>query len=135
MKNIFDLRDLEFREYFYKNLFVCYTFGDKKKKVFSILDGEVSDGDLMKFYFEFSKFEDEYISTLHNRVAEILFNYKMYHLDDLGVIKFADIIEKRVGFRIISAKISYDNLHGVVTSYCSTKSSFYKMVDIFLDEV
>lgn len=129
---MFDLRDLEFRDYILRNQIYLDFFE------FSIFNkDEVTDRDLLKFYFEYYSKSEKHCKAevLNIELTRILFDYKMSKASEDQLIKFKKIIKKETGIELINLRLKYYELSDQIWRTVGDFNKFDKLIDIFLDEV
>lgn len=139
-----DLRIEEFRRFFHENLLFDSTYGNnidafsfEKNKIFSIIEkNEITNNDLLKFYFQLNKF------IIKNNdvkiIDEILFDYKIQRLSVKELDKFIKIIDEETS--LVKENISVINnlcYYSLISyfAFWGEFSQFFKIVERFLDEV
>lgn len=127
-KEFFNLRSLEFRQYIIKNY---HYLGLTQKQMLGLLswllDKEsASDGDLIRLYLIL-------VNVNLSRLDMLLFDYKMGIISDDRVDKFLGIVMDEAGFYVDKGKWGKINYHNL--NFWVPAEKFYKLVDIFLDEI
>lgn len=120
MDNIFDLRDVGFREYF-----INFSIANC---VLSLKKEEISDKDLIRFYLEYSNLCDKH-PLVYDNLMMTLFNYKKSKITEERHVRFEKIIKEKTGMIVFI--MSYSALKGVIYN----DEVFNELVDIFLDEI
>ncbi len=125
---MFNLRDLRFRRYFlsYINAFnICVEFNNLYNKE------EVTDRDLLEFYFKYS----ELSNIVHkDEITSVLFNYKMEKSSKENREKFFSMVENKTGVKINWNYIYFFCFKAEVLNHVDD-DIFSELIDIFLDEV
>jgi hypothetical protein len=124
MKEFFNFRDKEFREYF-----ITFAYSSTLDQDLSFLNkDEITNNDLIRFYLEYS----EEIKCYSYRFYSTLFNYKMMKIGEDRLFKFFEIVKEKTNFTITS-KLTYD-------SFCyririeADYDGVGELIDMFLDE-
>jgi hypothetical protein len=129
---MFNLRDLEFREYILRNQ-IFWNFFE-----FSLFNKkEITDRDLLKFYFEYYSRvkKNGKAEALNIELSRMLFNYKMSKVSKDQLIKFRGIIKKETGIDLINLRLTYYELSDKIWRTIGDFNKFNKLVDIFLDQI
>lgn len=133
MDNIFDLRDEEFREYFFA--FLPHDFKVCNKELLSSMSsGRFTNKDLARLCFELSFYDnsDDIFNLLD--VESILFNYKMERISEERVDNFRQICREMHKLTIHS--LIYIKIKDYFLVWeCDGINKFNKLMDIFLDEI
>lgn len=127
---MFNLRDLAFREYILRHSLYCNF------RKFSLFNkDEITDRDLLDFYFEYSHtIKNKNNEGFNFELARLSFNYKMNKISVDQVIKFEKIIKSVTGIALKFLRVGYSELQ----SQCKLlgcQEKFCKLVDIFLDQI
>lgn len=131
MKSI-KLNDKLFKEILIKNINYWHScLIEERDFITKICDKkEITNNDLLKFYFNFNKF-----LFVNQIIIGAIFDYKMWHTEQLRLIKFIKVAKEIYPELILTGRINYIDLR-----YCSLNSTtkydkFNKLVNIFLDEI
>lgn len=121
----FNFKDKEFKYYFLNYFCNPFSLSVKEQRLFGKIQSDnFTNNDLVEFYLILDKFDYDYY------VLKALFDYKMKKISDYRLAKFVKIVKSITGL-IINERMSYSRLLGDSVTY----SEFYKLVDIFLDEI
>lgn len=124
MKEFFDFRNKEFREYFLNH--TIPRIHDELKDLSLFNKEEINDNDLIQFYFAYSNSTSEIAEVEFTRA---IFNYKMNRISKDRLNKFYEITRSRTG-RSLALRYKYYEFAIIVRS-----DEFNELVDIFLDVI
>lgn len=132
LANFGGLRDTEFRKFFIQE--IDYLMWDNHVRLsFDYLRGEeISDKDLIRFYFAYSKLCDKY-PRLIDDLIRTLFNYKLGRISGERLIHFKRVIREKTGLSIVVKPHNY--MYYSLMTTVNNDEVFQELIDIFLDEV
>jgi hypothetical protein len=123
--DMFDMRDVEFRELLIKHI-ASYSNFEVPDIIRDIRESEFTNDWILRFYF---KYYDNGIFMAALRKS--FFDYKLRKVGWDRVFNFVEIIRKKTGLEINGSDLSFYYLINQNISY----RVLTELVDIFLDEV
>jgi hypothetical protein len=123
--DMFDMRDVEFRELLIKHI-ASYSNFEVPDIIRDIRESEFTNDWILRFYF---KYYDN--GVIMAALRKSCFDYKVRKVGWDRVFNFVEIIRKKTGLEINGSDLSFYYLINQNISY----RVLTELVDIFLDEV